>query len=493
MVMKLNMQLTHKDDTKLSGLNHLNVLVGRNGSGKSRLLRKWYQHLRNLSEFSVLYVSPERTGIFKQDAGVEQGDSSRSDYEFDQRNRNQAGSFKELSFLKLKRLKELFSDRVLSDFELRSDFSRDFDTEYLNDLNALLSNVSIRFTLGKLSITNMNGIEIAPDQISSGEAEAVSLASEVMAHLAVLESESTNIVLIDEPEAHMHPDLQVRFLNFIVKRWALLEDQIQERTYLLLATHSTSLLGAAMERDIATIGVKKFADDNVAFSKAHDAIKDSVPFFAHPLSSVFNLEIPLVVEGEDDERIWQQVSRRKGGDFNFFPCLSTSVDVQKRLERFLEEKLPAFYDDPQAVSIRDGDGKADAMSHFAVVKRYRLKCYAAENLLLSDEGLAALDFTWCQFQKRAKEWATNEGKSHRDKDLILEISNSDDRNRHKKIKKVRNLIPAICGSSIPWEAAVGRAIADINVASDDRNSIYQYLGPELCLALNLIKSEIEVQ
>lgn len=481
------MKLEHSDGTSLDGLLTINVLVGRNGSGKSRLLRKWSAYARKSDEYNCSYISPERTGVFQHNANVELNDTSSPDWTYGTRAKNQALSFKEVSFLKLKRLKEAFSDRVLTDLKLRGDFNRNFETEYLNDLNALLSNVAIRFEKGKLVIESSDGETIKPDDLSSGEAEAISLASEFMGIFDELKANKINLVFVDEPEAHMHPDLQVRLLGFLVRRWQLLEPHLASNTHLILATHSTSLLAAAMEKEFATIGVKNFENDSVSFSKAHDAIKDSVPYFAHPLSSVFNLEIPLVIEGEDDERVWQQVSRCKGGGFKFFPCLATSVDVQSKMEQFLNEKLPAFYDDPIAISVRDGDGKLEALQDFPVVKRFRLHCYAAENLLLTDEGLSEAGVDWSQFVANAKKWARSDGKLHNQKDMVLRIINCDERYRHKKIKAVRNLIPSICGTTKPWEVVVGRAISKIDTSTDKTSSIFQFLGPELCYALGIVQ------
>lgn len=42
----------------LTGLNHFTILLGKNGSGKSVLLRAW----RDKEPDSVHYVVPERTG-----------------------------------------------------------------------------------------------------------------------------------------------------------------------------------------------------------------------------------------------------------------------------------------------------------------------------------------------------------------------------------------------------------------------------------------------
>ena len=55
----------------LAGLNNINVIMGRNGAGKSRFLRDLEAVMsQNGPLFYVRYVSPERAGTFKRDGNV---------------------------------------------------------------------------------------------------------------------------------------------------------------------------------------------------------------------------------------------------------------------------------------------------------------------------------------------------------------------------------------------------------------------------------------
>lgn len=70
-VMTLKLNELSGTTAHLTGLNNINILVGRNGSGKSRFFRdieaRTSQHKK---EFYVRYVSPERAGSFKRDGQI---------------------------------------------------------------------------------------------------------------------------------------------------------------------------------------------------------------------------------------------------------------------------------------------------------------------------------------------------------------------------------------------------------------------------------------
>ena len=166
----------------------------------------------------------------------------------------------------------------------------------------------------------------------------------------------------------------------------------------------------------------------------------------------------LILEGEDDERVWQQASRSSNSRINVFPVLAQSVDVQGEMEKFSERLLSAIYDDPRAYSIRDGDGVVAELEPVGPVVRYRLQCYAIENTLATEECMRVLGCTWEEFQQMADAWIQGNS-THRDVDLVGDFIQSQDRFRHTKIKRIRQLICGIAGSKKPWEVVVGQAIA----------------------------------
>jgi hypothetical protein len=192
----------------------------------------------------------------------------------------------------------------------------------------------------------------------------------------------------------------------------------------------------------------------------------------------------LIVEGEDDERVWQQAARSSQGRIRVFPVVADSVDQQTDLERACAPLLAALYDIPLGYSLRDGDGVQGDLAAVGPITRFRLQCYAIENLLVTDEALSVLGKPWPEFQDVVSAWlAANE--SHRGKELLKPLVESPDRLRNTKIKSIRQLICAVCGSAKPWEVVVGQAIGSSQVTGGEASefSLQAFLGSSACLAL----------
>jgi len=89
--------------------------------------------------------------------------------------------------------------------------------------------------------------------------------------------------------------------------------------------------------------------------KAISAIyKKVLPVFgAHPLSNFFNEAPILLVEGEDDERIWQQVVRSSNGRIKIYPCSVDSVSNMNDFEEEAKKIIQTVYDNARGYSLRD--------------------------------------------------------------------------------------------------------------------------------------------
>lgn len=480
---------------RLENLDTVNVIVGRNGSGKSRFMRSLAKLRQDEAQFHVSYVSPERAGTLQFDPSVEQN-SRNAHWFIDSRDRNQAPSFKQQSWRYLRHVETLFSRRLESESKLRLDITKTFQSEYLDRINRLLFNVRVSQTSNldnTFEFVDLEGRTLKPDDLSSGEAEAVSLSSEVLWFLERCDEARTNVLLLDEPDVHQHPDLQARFAQFLLHGLQQLRDDVRKRTYVVIATHSTALICALGSAEFTTLGTKEFAVDTVTLSNPSTALRKSLAFFGHPLSLAISNDPLLILEGEDDEQVWTQAARTSQGKIRLFPCLSSSVDVQTELERFCAKLLGALYDQPKGFSLRDGDGKKENLEAIGPIQRFRLECYAIENALLADECLAQLSSTWPDFKERASDWL-QKNQQHQSRASLEALIESVDRGRHTKLKDVRVLIPVILGSKKPWERIIGQAIAGLHgstpeTASPD-TSLVSYIGGPCLTALGVLTEHV---
>jgi hypothetical protein len=324
-----------------------------------------------------------------------------------------------------------------------------------------------------------DGRTVSPDNISSGESEAVALATEILYFFDTIDPTKFNVLLLDEPDVHLHPDLQARLGKLII---AMLDEfkNHADSIAVCLSTHSSPLVCSLADSQYVSIGTKSFAVDIVELKPTSAELRKIAPFFGHPLSLSLSEDAALILEGEDDERVWQQAARTSQGRIKVFPVLAGSVDQQGELETFCVDLLRTLYDDPVAFSLRDGDGVIDQpLEHRPPIKRYRLQCYAIENALLTDPCLAVMGTTWEGFVAAAMKWI-GENPEHPDITRIKELAESNDRLRHKKIKKIRQLVCAVLECKKPWEVVVGQAVGaltknDLAVS----NMLISFLGAEM--------------
>ena len=93
-------------DYTLNNLGKINVILGKNGSGKSLLLRKISRGLMNdnTKYGTIKYITPERGGILIYEAGLEQNFTNNRNYIRDIRTGNLSNNFRQQSIVQLKEL-----------------------------------------------------------------------------------------------------------------------------------------------------------------------------------------------------------------------------------------------------------------------------------------------------------------------------------------------------------------------------------------------------
>lgn len=467
----------------IRGISNINLILGRNGAGKSQFLRALDSSLATKAEFNVRYVSPERAGVFRQDGNIQNAMQDES-YLRNARHMNQVSNFKAASAILLREIEIAYLRRLQQEPHIRGDFERNFQTDRLDQINQLFPNISIEQDRSNYIFRSALGQVILPEQLSSGESEVISLASEIMYFFETFDPKKFNLLLLDEPDVHLHPDLQARLATFLKRSFDDVPAQYKETIAVCIATHSTPLVCALAPHEYTTLGTKDFGQTTVQMSPANDQLRKAAPFFGHPLSLSLNNDKLIILEGEDDERVWQQATRSSNGRIRLFPIVAVTVDQQTQLESFCSQLLGAVYDNPVAYSLRDGDGLRDPLEKIGPIFRFRLQCYAIENALLSDECLSALNTDWTQFQAATNRWM-EQHPQHKDAELLRQLVAAPDRLRDTKIKPVRQLICAIAGFTKPWEFVLGQTIGNLPPVTEpiSPTSLHSYLGHSASSAL----------
>lgn len=445
------------------------VLIGKNGAGKSTLLRT----LNSGDKPHIKYISPERGGTLKYDPNVDNNISSSEGWLKNTRQTNRFEQFRQQSAAQFRNLETAVLREIEKVPEKRANLSYTFDA-ILEQINELLPAIRmVRNDKGGFSIQTKLGHPLEEASISSGESELIALAIEVLVFSR--QSIANKVILLDEPDVHLHPDLQQRFTAF-VESIAVAHD-----LRVVIATHSTAIIGAFSEgADLQIIPISmRDQSEFSAFSRSNVCAEILPIFGAHPLSTAFNRSPIVLVEGDDDRRVLEQIVRSGGGKFAFTPCVVGSVTELSEWEDWLNRFLPVLYDTPKAFSLRDLDDATQSdINDLDYVCRIRLNCYAIENLLLSDQVLETHGFNAETF-RAALQARVDSALDHKYTAALIALIKDFDNRRNLNIKDVRNILVAELGSNKPWEVLIGQSIAASVVAvSTSQHSIQSYLGPK---------------
>lgn len=469
----------------LNNIGQINVILGKNGCGKSGLLRHLDRNYKASDDAIglVKYLSPERGGQLISESGVYDNLQNDINWGANNRRKNRVDNFRQMSMAEFKILETLVLRTIESDRQTRDSAFTFEDT--ISQINSLLDNV-------KLIRGHRSGFETKgkagnddrrPEHLSSGESELISVAIEILSFVYQTKSPENSgkdhILLLDEPDVHLHPDLQARLVNLLV------ENVLGQRITVFIATHSTAFLGS-LDPSLTHICFMRSGETNYDFLPISEALEKTLPIFgAHPLSNVFNNSPVLLVEGEDDERIWQQAIRSSRGRIKIWPCAAGDVQSLDEYEDTVSSIIDAVYDNAKAYSLRDRDDDPYDITDKANVIRARLNCRAAENLILSDDVLTLLGTTWTEMQTRIAEWVSANPNHSKNSFMTIFSRNFDRQNAN--LKEIRLILMDLAGSNKPWEVAVGQGIAALTPQSSrEEGSLVFYLGDKIVQALQIL-------
>lgn len=471
------MDLLGKGGYNLKNLGKVNIILGKNGCGKSTALKEIDKALENNDGLNK-YLSPERGGHLKHNPSLENQVSQNGTSWFSQQLRNnQYSQFKQQSVLQYRNLETITLREIEKNTELRADHSYTFDS-VVEKINRLLGNIEIKREDSDFEIFLKETEEqIDSKKISSGESELISLAIECLYFEKQSKEDEINVLLIDEPDVHLHPDLQVRFAKFI-------QELVENGSFIvLIATHSTALLGGFYDFEEARFDFMQNNQTDFDFKQVNEVYSRILPIFgAHPLSNLFNEAPILLVEGEDDVRIWQQAVRSSNNRLKIYPCSVDTIDNLSMYEDEVAEILNAVYDNAKGFSLRDRDEEPEEIDDKLPVTRFRLSCRNAENLIVTDEVLNNLSTTWEELNERIETWIESNS-THPKFEYMKSFKDEGYLRKSHQLKEIRNDLIGLSNSNKPWEVAVGQTIGkmasgEINIDFSD-NKLANFLGEKL--------------
>jgi len=346
----------------------------------------------------------------------------------------------------------------------------------------LLPEFSVSISNHPLNPLRMVHIERGPlnsiDQLSSGEAQLLWMGVDMLVAAASWEVNGAEkrVILLDEPDAHIHPDLLVRLAYFLVKLVEIYGVQ------LVISSHSTALLAAIAQfgsEKVGLIYLTKSQRDFAAVEVTHHVREISSCLGGHALMGALFGSPLLIVEGDDDYRLWSEVPRRHQVRIAVVPAHGSDEVI--KFQRALERVMCAIRDNdgtPSGYALLDGDKVAPRPSRQypqTFVPYLVLECREAENLYITDEVLGDLGLSW----EQAVELLVEKSPAFGEKAGILAGAPEWDR-KSADLKAVINEISSVLDpKNVHWTARVGAAIG----RSRPSGQLKEYLGESLMQAL----------
>jgi ABC-type lipoprotein export system ATPase subunit len=397
------------------------VITGPNGCGKSTLLNA----LRGVGEGAgrTLYVGPHRNSrrqnvrmrylgqqriemsnllAGKQLPGLE--GISLPSHERDAWNFDEAQSFLKYSLCQVELERQ---NAITTRFDNHGSVDRCEIPDIWTPLRELAENLLPHLRFRKIDLANRDQVRclwnvhdlevlVDLDDLSSGEKAVIQLFFPLIEHrlneaLARMKGEEESptseqlAVLMDEPELHLHPNLQVKVLDYM--RGLAFREGIQ----FILVTHSPSMVEHATSEELYLLRPAELlgSDENQLIKLADSEERlNSIRALFGSTSNVTALRTLLVVEGKSadavgrrpaDARIYGFLSDR----FGQITVISGGGKSECRaLAKALTECLPHFSGKVRACALLDRDTLEVEPTHPG---EYWLPVSTIENLLLDPE------------------------------------------------------------------------------------------------------------
>lgn len=287
--------------------------------------------------------------------------------------------------------------------------------------------------------------------------------------------ENLKTLLIDEPDAHIHPDTQANFCKFL----ALFQKRVGMR--IVIATHSLEIVGGLALHCLDRTGcaIVRPMDSEIRaqplegmHSEALSALGGGVL-----MGRLFGSKL-MLVEGEDDHDAWSQAARAGRISATIIPC--GGGDRMKKKQKLLEDLFSGLRDpaaQPFGIALLDSDKglptptKRNGQKY---IRFHRLKCHEIENLVLTDDVLGKVGLDCESALSKLHSWSGAPQKARKLKLISRE-------NRHSV--DLKGLMPTIEAVLFPDMGRWTRIVGNVLASSRPSGQLASFLGDELIEAL----------
>ncbi len=464
----------------LRDLRDITIVFGRNGSGKSIMLRS----LAETRRYPVThYASPERGGDISYQQGLSEQELNPESRGLNRRGRNFVPQYRSEAVSRIGTLMtklghaagrgNLGAHHVQHTFDSMETAIRELLPGFvfrIKDAPPFFEMERVDSVTGDLTVAN-------PTELSSGESEMLTLALDLLTVCQIWEIEQhpQRLLLLDEPDPHLHPELQVRFARFladIARRFNL---------QLIIATHSTTLVAAIGHLEdvpVSVIYVNNANSEQRARPTGATMRRLSALLGGHALIGPLFAAPLLLVEGDDDYAVWSHVPRHPGYR-DLLSVVPAGGDEIYEHQRVLEEIFGALREEearPAGYALLDGDKALPTNAADLHVKYVKMDCHEIENLYLTDQVLGQFSLTWSEASERIKSRADDFGEKA---DALRLLAETQDR-RGADIKGLMiPLVQILDEKEVPWTVRLGKVLGQ----SRPTGELADFLGPEVLEAL----------